>query len=191
MRLFVGVELTEPMRHTIALAVDDVRRRVAEIAPRAVLRWIAPDDLHITLWFLGEVVDERGKEISTALHVPFKTPRFRLGIGGTGAFPQSGPPRALWLGVVRGRESLLSVYGELTNRLMPLGYEPDPRAYSPHLTIARVKAVRRQDVARIRRLLADGQPDLGECAVEAVTLFRSSPSPTGSHYDRLMRVRLG
>jgi 2'-5' RNA ligase len=191
MRLFIGVELTEPMRHAIALAVDDIRRRVAKTAPRAILRWTPPENLHITLWFLGEIDDEAGKELMTALHAPFNTPRFPLGIGGIGAFPESGPPRALWLGLVRGRESLLSVYGELTNRLMPLGYEPDTRAYSPHLTIARVKAVRRQDVARIRRLLADGQPNLGECAVDAVTLFRSSPSATGSHYDRLMRVRLG
>jgi RNA 2',3'-cyclic 3'-phosphodiesterase len=191
MRLFVGVDLTEPLRHTIALAVDDIRRQVAKIAPRAILRWIPRENLHITLWFLGEVGDEAGKELITVLHAPFNTPRFQLGIGGIGAFPESGPPRALWLGLVHGRESLLSIYGELTNRLMPLGYEPDTRAYSPHLTIARAKAVRGKDVGRIRRLFEAGQPDLGECTVDAVTLFRSSPAPTGPHYERLMRVRLG
>src|SRR3954454_7813226 len=188
MRLFVGVELD-----------DDVRRRAAAIADRAerllsdmlVVRWIGPENLHITLWFLGEVAEDRVPALSAALDRPFALPSLNLRLGGVGAFPSSGVPRVLWLGIQDGAESLADIHTELAARLQPLGFLPETRPFSAHLTIGRVKSanpgVRPRD---IRRRWTDLAAEAGECRIQAVTLFRSRLSPRGAAYEPLVRVPL-
>jgi 2'-5' RNA ligase len=105
-------------------------------------------------------------------------------------FPVSGPPRALWLGVRAGDQSLSQLHQELGIRLARLGFPPDTRDYSAHLTVARFKDIRRRDGAAVRSLLGANTTVVGECTVTSVTLFRSHLSPKGSHYEHLLRVPL-
>jgi 2'-5' RNA ligase len=89
-----------------------------------------------------------------------------------------------------GARSLVAVYNEVTPRLVRLGFEPERRPYSPHLTIARFKDIHRKDVAAARRVAAQCTQDAGTCRIDRVTLFRSRLSPTGSQYEPLFRVPL-
>jgi 2'-5' RNA ligase len=121
---------------------------------------------------------------------PLSSSRFQLRVGGAGAFPLSGAPRTLWLGLVEGRESLTAIHDELSGRFVPIGFEPERRAYNPHITIGRVKDVSRTDVPAIRRALERVPPDLGTCIVDSATLFQSHTGQRGAQYEVVRRIPL-
>jgi 2'-5' RNA ligase len=187
-RLFVGVELDEHVKDAAAAIGESLRR---ELGHRVDARWVPAANLHITLWFLGEVNESRAESTLGALSRPLDEIAFDLEISGLGAFPPSGPPRVLWLGVSAGGDSLVRVHAELTTRLEPIGYQAERRAYSAHLTIARVKNVARSVSTRdIRSMLPAQRAHAGSCRIQAVTVFRSHLSSKGATYEALQRVRL-
>lgn len=190
MRLFIGVDLPERVKRAAGEAADALRTRLRAARMGVEARWIAPENHHLTLWFIGEVDDARREAIVTAIDRSYAVRAFTLRLGGLGAFPPHGAPRVLWLGVAEGLDSLTAVYRELAGRLAPLGYAPENRPYSAHLTIARVKDVRRSDVDRLRHVLSSAEAPVESCTIGAVTLFRSRLSPTGARYEPLLRVPL-
>ena len=187
MRIFIGIELDDRLREGAATAAVSLQRQL-----RATLdaRWIAAPNLHITLWFIGEVGDERAAAILRAFHAPLATPAFDLHLAGFGAFPPSGAPRVLWIGVAAGAESLSRIHGEVATRLSALGIEPERRPYSAHLTVARVKAMHGRDYAGLRAILGRASGHAGTGRVQHATVFRSRLSPKGAAYEPLLRVPL-
>ena len=188
MRLFVGLEIDETVRGRAA-AIADAAALV--LSDTLVVRWVPPENLHITLWFLGELAETRAAAALAALDKPFPFPSFGLGLGGLGAFPSSGIPRVVWLGVRDGADSIASIHGEIAARLQPLGIAAERRPFSAHLTIGRVKSARAGVGSRdVRRQWSGVPADAGECRIEAVTLFRSRLSPRGAAYEPLVRLPL-
>ena len=183
MRVFIGVELDEQVQVRAAEIPAALRSREGHGLDA---RWIPAADLHITLWFLGEIAEASLPDLGK----PVRTQTFDLAVAGLGAFPGSGVPRAIWLGVQAGWKQLVELHADLAPRVQSLGIEPERRAYAPHLTIARVKAARREDLSRIRDALRETPADAGMCRVSAVTVFRSRLSPKGPSYDALIRVPL-
>ena len=184
MRLFIGVELPDDVKARAARIAESLRET---LEGRVTARWIPPENLHITLWFIGEVADDRASAIASAVALPFSTRSFDLDLRGAGAFPPHGTPRVFWIGIGQGQESMQTLYAELARRLQPLGFEPERRAYSAHLTIARVKDCPDR---LVRNLLRDADADAGRCRIDAVTIFRSRLSPKGANYEPLLRVPL-
>ena len=189
MRLFIGVELPEAVKEMAAQQLDEVKQRIRIAAPSASIRWVEPANLHVTLWFIGEVDETRANALRSSMQPLFATPRFDVKLEGLGAFPPGGPPRVIWIGVAAGREPLVALHGEIRDRLAPLGYEPEARPFSPHLTVARVKDIGRGARA-VRAVLADHPVALQAYSQAAVTLFRSRTSPKGAEYESLLRVPL-
>jgi RNA 2',3'-cyclic 3'-phosphodiesterase len=189
MRVFFGVELPEDVKAAAGAVAGQLQQRVHTKARGASIRWVDPANLHITLWFIGEIDDAALAALTTATNIPFATPRFLLQFGGVGTFPSSSSPRVLWIGLRSGVEPLQSIYAELARRLAPWGYEPERRPYSPHLTIARIKEIRRGDVKAFRTAVDLSIEPFG-CEVAAVTMFRSRLSPKGARYEPLLRVPL-
>jgi RNA 2',3'-cyclic 3'-phosphodiesterase len=190
MRLFIGVELDDRVKAAAGDVAERLRQRLQRAAPALVVRWVATENLHITIWFIGEVVDERAAAVEHVLRHPFETRAFDLALAGCGAFPPSGPPRVFWIGVGAGQAAMQSLYSEVGQRLAPLGFEPERRAYTAHLTVARVKDPGRATSRVVRDTLAELPADCGASAVQAVTLFRSRLSPRGAAYEPLLRVPL-
>jgi RNA 2',3'-cyclic 3'-phosphodiesterase len=190
MRLFIGVELDNAVRAAAATAALELKARLDTCEPGFAARWIDRANLHITLWFIGEVADERVVEISDALRRPFDVAPFSLVLMGCGAFPPSGAPRVLWIGTAKGTEGMRELYGRIEHRLVPLGFAAERRPYTPHLTIARVKDPGRAPARVIRDAITGVPASCGESAVSAVTLFRSRLSPRGAAYEPLLRVPL-
>jgi 2'-5' RNA ligase len=94
MRLFIGVELDDHVRTAAAAIAESLKRGLG----RAVeARWIGSANLHITLWFLGEVEESRVEPVIRALDTPFRETAFDLEITGAGVFPATGAPRVIWL----------------------------------------------------------------------------------------------
>jgi 2'-5' RNA ligase len=189
-RLFVGIELDDAVTAAAADAALELKSRLRALSPGFSARWIDRANLHITLWFIGEVVDERAAAMTGALRSPFDVAPFRLELGGCGAFPPAGAPRILWIGTTGGADPMRELHGRIESRLVPLGFEAERRLYTPHLTIARVKDPGRATGRAVREAIATVPGVCGESAVTAVTLFRSRLSPRGAVYEPLLRVPL-
>ena len=188
MRLFVGIEIDPAAAAKADALISELRRRAERLSPQARISWVPAERLHLTVRFIGNVDDDQLQTILAALQVPLEQAPFDLTLEGTGAFPKSGPPRVLWVGLTDGRESLQRVEREVTSRLGPAGVPPEDRVYSPHLTVARIR-----DAAGLKSVrLFEGISDrvLGTTGVEAITLFESRLSPKGSTYVALQRTPL-
>ena len=191
MRLFVAAEPSEDLRRAAAAAGERLRSALAASHIDRGIRWVPEQNLHLTVWFLGEVSEARAEAVLDSLRPPLRQAAFTLHLAGLGAFPPSGPPRVFWMGVAGGRDELSRLHDEVGARLAPWGFEGEGRPYSAHLTLARVKeppspAAR----AAIRQLLQDADVDAGSCRIDALTVFRSRTSPSGAAYQALLRVPL-
>ena len=155
------------------------------------IRWIPADNLHLTIWFLGEVADARCEPVLDALRPAVDDRPFQLHLSDLGTFPPSGSPRVLWMGVSEGAEALARLHDAVGTRLAPLGFPPETRPYSAHLTLARIKEpFRRPARDALRETLLRVKSDAGRCTVDALTVFRSRTAPTGARYEPLLRVPL-
>jgi 2'-5' RNA ligase len=188
-RLFVGLALDAPVRAAAATVSSRLERRLSSVARDFKARWVPPDNLHLTIWFFGEVPDAAAARLADHLAAPLGLSPFALDVRGCGAFPRSGAPRVLWLGTAEGTTGMIDAHAALAERLAPLGYTPDARAYSPHLTLARVKDPGRS-ARTVRETLSGEAASCGRMVVTAFTLFRSRLSPHGATYEPLLRVPL-
>lgn len=191
MRLFVAAEPSAAVRAAAAEAAAEVRAQLAAAGAGRGLRWVPAGNLHLTVWFLGDVSEARTAAILDVLRAPLHLAPFDLRLAGLGAFPPSGAPRVLWMGVVEGGAPLARAHDEVGERLAPWGFPPEGRAYSAHLTIARVKeAPHGRDRAALREVLERTRADAGTCRIDALHVFRSRTAPSGAVYEPLLRVPL-
>jgi 2'-5' RNA ligase len=183
MRLFVAVELDEAVRESAARIADNLRQELRRTALDA--RWVASDNLHFTLVFIGQIDDGAAPSFVEAIGRPFDDAAFTVRLGRCGVFPPSGPPRVIWIGLAEGGEGLSRLQQDVVGRLQPLGFEPERRPFSAHLTIARVRDVPRAAARDARAIVASASVPVASCVVRRVTLFRSHLSPKGSRYEAL------
>ena len=190
MRLFIGIELDADLRARCASAAVGLQERLRGSGVPLDVRWVPEQNLHVTLWFLGEVAAERTAAIEEALQPPSELAPFTIDVSGVGIFPLSGPPRILWLGIARGADSLTACYSELSARLAVLGFAPERRPYYPHITIGRVKNAGRGAARAAREACRAIAARPGSQRVPAMTLFQSRLSGRGAEYVPLLRVPL-
>nr|WP_321983427.1 RNA 2',3'-cyclic phosphodiesterase [uncultured Lichenicoccus sp.] len=136
MRLFVALDLPDPMRERLARLAGSL----------AGARWIPPANLHLTLRFIGEADRLVAEEIDHAL-AAIRGRRFELTLSGTGLFGRSGKPHALWVGVERS-EPLERLQAKIETALQRIGLPPERKRYQPHVSLARVDTVAEPILAR-------------------------------------------
>ena len=187
MRLFVAIEIEEPVVERVLQLSDELRRRIEARAPSARLTWIPRDRLHLTVRFIGEVDEPRADGIRAALAPPLDARAFDLTFEGAGAFPKHGLPRVLWAGITHGEPELIALEQEVSARLLRCGVPSEDRPYRPHLTLARVRAAKG---LRADMLFDDLHGTPGTTTVRAITLFESRLSPKGPAYLALQSTDL-
>lgn len=192
-RSFIAVELSEHAR----LELTRLQDRLRDISPPKTVRWTSPKNIHLTLHFLGDVPVQRVEEVGrivrevAAIHAPFT-----LTLCSLGCFPHTRRPRILWVGLSGQTEVLVNLHRELGEKLRQgIGFQPESRPYSPHLTIGRVsKAVAQGRLSELGQLLEQEIPGVGELAilpVEGIHLIRSDLKPGGPVYTSLAHGKLG
>ena len=133
MRLFVGIELPDPLRE----------RLVALYGSLAGARWTPPENLHLTLRFIGEIRPDLADEVDGAL-AAIRGRRFDLTLSGIGTFDRggrrSGIPGSLWAGIER-NERLEHLQGKIETILQRTGLPPERKRFQPHVTLARVDGI--------------------------------------------------
>jgi 2'-5' RNA ligase len=189
LRLFVALEPPDLVRRRVAAIRKELERAAGRAA--AEVKWVAPDNVHLTLQFLGAVPEERLADIQAAVVAAgTAVAPFQLDVQGTGGFPTPRRPRVLWAGVGGELAPLASLVGELGRTLAPLGYPPEERAFSPHLTIGRARDA--HGVPGLAAALTHGaDAPAARWPVSEVVLFSSHLSPRGPTYEALLRAPLG
>jgi 2'-5' RNA ligase len=189
-RLFFAIELDPGARQGIA----GEQRRLRTAVAGADLRWVDPEQLHLTLVFLGEVPEPALTNLREAATRPIDLPPFILSFGGVGVFPPRGAPRVLWLGALEGAGLAAGAQRAIAGRATQCGLAIERRPFRPHLTLARVRDGGRGGGARLRTEIAalagDRVEPVARVRVNEVTLFRSLLSPKGSTYEALARAPL-
>ena len=167
-RLFVAIRPPEDVADEILPMMTGV--------PGA--RWIDPDDLHLTLRFIGEVDGLVFQDVDAALAALDRKP-FTLTLSGTGHFPPRGQPRSLWVGV-EPCQPLIDLRNAVDRAVLNAGQEPERRKFSPHVTIARLDGTPSSRVARF--LSAHALYRSRPFEVDAFHLFSSDLHRKGAHY---------
>ena len=187
-RLFVGVDLDEPVRASVAEISEGLSRRLGNQGRFGRITWVRPEHLHLTLRFLGEVEESAAAAIQTALAPPLTSPTFQLAFEGLGIFPPAGRPRVLWLAVTEGAADLRRVHDEIERRLETAGILSDARPFRAHLTLARFREPEmRPDAAGLSAAAAH----TGSCRVDRVRLYESRLARRGPIHTAIGETKLG
>lgn len=171
-RLFVALDLPESVRESlIAMQQADI--------PDA--RWVRPEQMHLTMHFIGNVPDETHQTIQTSL-AAVNIADFQMRLRGVGQFPPRGSARVLWAGI-EAPVVLQTLHQAIAAALRPTGYIPEDRPFSPHITLARFKPPVR------RTVLKDFFEDHADFETpwfpaSAFVLYRSELRRSGAIYHR-------
>jgi len=136
-RLFAAIELEAGITQGLVRLQREFR-----LPPHAV-RWLGPDQMHLTLKFLGEVSDPDVPLVCEALReVAARTPAFEFEVAGLGCFPPRGPVRVVWVGVKEPSGVLALCRERCEAAFADLGFRREQRGYTPHLSIGRIGEAR-------------------------------------------------
>jgi RNA 2',3'-cyclic 3'-phosphodiesterase len=180
MRLFTGIDLPEPVR-------ERLERLLMHLRPAAHLKWSPIYNLHLTLKFIGEWPEEKLPQLEEALHSVPPRPPVHAELKGLGWFPNPHHPRVFWVGL-QAAEGLAELVRDTETVLAPLGIAKDDRAFTAHLTLARIKEP--VPLEPLRRAIAQLEStEFGSFVADRFHLFRSQPGSAGSIYTKLSEYR--
>jgi 2'-5' RNA ligase len=199
-RTFLAVELNDDLRNRITLVQQDLRQRLGREASKDIrITWVQPSSIHLTIKFLGDTDEQLIEPLREAVeramtgHEAVRMPIERLGV-----FPRLQQPRVLWVGPSEQWEQgddakrLTALHRAVEDCCQSLGFSPEGRPLSPHLTLARVKEGERHvGQALVKSGVMDRPISLGMLTVESIVLMKSELRPTGSVYAKLWEVRVG
>lgn len=176
-RCFVAVRLAENLMRPVIEVVNVLRKTGAGV------KWVEPENLHFTLKFLGEISAADVAVAEGAVHRALAgKSRFSISLGGVGAFPSAGSPRVVWLGVTSGAGELRALAADVERELESEGFPGEKRAFSPHLTLGRVRSP--GGAGALSPLLSSLKDRAtGSMEVSAVHLMRSTLAPKGPVYQ--------
>lgn len=179
LRAFFAVELSDAVRvavSTLAEALRDMRLKVS---------WVPPENLHLTLRFLGDVESETLEAISARVAEAVSgVGSFTLRTGRVGVFPNARRPSVIWVGIDEPPDALFRIQLAIETIAREAGFEPERRSFEPHITIGRVRRSH-TGAGALEVLERHADFDGGEFEVKAVSLFSSRLTPQSSVHTKL------
>jgi 2'-5' RNA ligase len=184
-RTFIAIELEPTVRRPLLKLLRD------ELPAAREVKWVTEVQLHITLKFLGEVRDAQLADVcAVATAVSRQVAPFRIRVHGLGCFPGPRNPRVLWTGVTDTTSGCEQWVKLAEPRFAALGFPPEGRAYTPHITLGRARSTEGgyvlQDTLRNAR-----PPETDEMPVREVVIFESRLTSRGAEYRAMARAPLG
>jgi 2'-5' RNA ligase len=186
-RVFAALPLPQAAAADLAAAIEPLRRA----HPR--LRWVSPDGFHLTVHFFGELDDRAVAALKTVLSDPsLRVPAIAARLGRLGQFPERGAPRVIHAALEKGADEARAFHDLFHRLVAPLGYLPDRRGFSPHVTLARVASdALAQAHAPAQGWEAGVQTPRGEFVIGECVLYQSLLGPAGARYSALGSARFG
>lgn len=189
-RSFIAIELPQETQRELA----HLQERLKRDCGYCPARWAAPEGIHLTLNFLGDVPLAKLDNIKSAVtQASAVMDAFELTLSGLGAFPDVERPHVVWVGLKGDVEKMSEIQKRLEQLLTGLGFSPEKRPFSPHLTLARVRdEASTTDKKRLGQAIGSTTCDR-DCSipVQKISLIKSQLTPAGPIYTVLFSAALG
>ena len=185
LRTFLAIELP-----------DEVRSRIGKLQQSLMkcgvsVKWVETQNLHLTMWFFGDIEEERIEDIRSATEeAALAVEPTEVKLEGLGAFPSAKRPRVIWVGVSDGRAQVLEIRKALEEKLELAGFARAKGKFSAHVTLGRVKDQTAR-VALLSRELSEQEFPASEVFVREISGIKSDLTRTGPIYTKLFSVELG
>ncbi|OGO40476.1 MAG: 2'-5' RNA ligase [Chloroflexi bacterium RBG_16_57_8] len=185
-RSFIAIELPENIKGRLG----ELQSRLQSGKSRA--RWVAPESIHLTLKFLGSISVSSIPDVTGVMEeAAFGIPPFRLGVRGLGVFPDARRVRVVWVGLDGELDELMQLQKRLDSGLASLGFAPESRPFTAHLTLARMRdEASPAEREAIGQLVSAASFEAGDFSVESVSLMKSQLTREGAIYSRLASAAL-
>lgn len=187
MRTFIAIELPKNIKDALARIQEELKKSGADV------KWAAPDNIHLTLKFLGEVEDDKIEKINKIIDsVCAENSIYKISISSLGAFTKIDYLRVIWAGVEKGDPETKKMAKELEEEIEKIGIPKEERVFSSHITLGRTRsALNREKLDKEIKGLQEvfGKENL-EFSVSKISLFKSTLSPKGPLYEVLKEANL-
>lgn len=183
MRSFIAIELPETVKSALAELQQEFENCGADI------RWVKPDNIHLTLKFLGNIEEKSVEKIVKTIDgICNKYAAFSLEVRGTGVFPNIKSPRVLWVGII-GNSVLEGLQKELEDGMASIEFERESRKFTPHLTLGRFRATVKKEKL-LDKIESYKNSSFGLIDVKSILLMRSVLKPSGAEYAKIAEIPL-
>ena len=183
-RLFIALDVTPAVQRKLHAAA------AALPAGDSKINFVAAENIHLTLHFLGEVADDRLMDVHRAVEAAAgQVGPFELAVTGLRAVPAQGRLRMIWAGVTEPTGRLAALHGLLGDGLYEAGFEADHRRFNPHITLARVGATSEGEAIR-QAVAADEGRLFGTCQTDEIVVYSSQLTKKGPIYEAMGRAGL-
>lgn len=188
MRAFIAIDVSKEIQDALGRIEPHLKYAGADV------KWVKPENIHLTLKFLGEIDARKAEAVKAALDQAARSTKpFDLSIKDIGAFPKIDHPRVIWVGLDRGAAETVALAAKVDEALSKLGFPKEERPFSPHLTIGRVRSPLNK--AKLAEKISTAASDAALSPVPphqvaAIVLYQSTLTPQGSIYAKLHEARL-
>lgn len=184
MRCFIAIPLPSKTQQELSKIQSQLKETEADV------KWVEPDNIHLTLKFLGEIDRTKIKTISQQLkELISKYTRFETCMGKLGTFPTLSNPRVIWLDINKNEDTINDLKKKIEEILQPFGLEKETRPFRPHLTLGRVKS--KKNIQRLTEAIKSFSfPQSKPFAIGKIVLFQSILKPQGAEYTVLDEFQL-
>jgi 2'-5' RNA ligase len=186
MRTIIAIELPEEIRTILSNIQDELKQTQADI------KWVKPENIHLTLKFLGEIEEDKALKIQLVLkEIAQKNSPLSLYLSGIGAFPKLQYPRVIWIGI-NNDQPVSGIAKDLEKELLKIGFPAETRPFSSHVTLGRVRSGlnRKALIEKIEFLNKNLPSPQPEFKVLSLTLFKSTLTPQGPIYEAIVSCSL-
>jgi 2'-5' RNA ligase len=187
MRTFIAIELPGEIKDFLSQLQARLKTSAADV------KWVEPENIHLTLKFLGEIDDKKLNAILQIIEGLGKgRDAFSLRLSSLGAFPKINSPRVIWVGVDKGDREAKEIARGLEESIAKIGIPKENRAFSSHITIGRMRSPlnREKLVQELLKLTENFGRENLEFPVTKITLFKSTLAPSGPIYEILKEANL-
>lgn len=182
-RTFIAIELSPSIRQELSKIQNELKKSGADA------KWVKPENIHLTLKFLGATPVDKIEAINQILQdISEGFQSFEITVSHLGAFPRIESARVIWLDINEGKEVLKKLAREIEEKISALGFPIEDRPFQTHITLARIRSS--QNRAALIEKLKDTKPPLLSQGVDKITFLKSTLTPQGPIYEILKEANL-
>jgi 2'-5' RNA ligase len=181
MRTFIAIELPQEIKSALSNIQAELKQAHADV------KWVKPENIHLTLKFLGEIDETLVEKICAILEdIARQNTPFNLSLSDLGAFPKLNYPRVIWIGVTND-QPVVKIAEEIEKEAVEIGLPSESRPFSSHITVGRVRSGLNRGalIEKLNFLKKNFPPSKLEFKVHSLTLFKSTLTPSGPIYEAL------
>jgi len=179
MRTFIAIELPQEIKSALSNIQAELKQAHADV------KWVKPENIHLTLKFLGEIDETLVEKICAILEgIARQNTPFNLSLSDLGAFPKLNYPRVIWIGVTND-QPVVKIAEEIEKEAVEIGLPSESRPFSSHITVGRVRSGLNRGalIEKLIFLKKNFPPSKLEFKVHSLTLFKSTLTPSGPIYE--------